>query len=209
MKHDLLDIYNSFIKAYRTANSAPFRYRKTYETLPQEVKNKVERIKLFFDSYEINVDDFFEAPYFLYNDTKYFAFDYYLSRKAVKSYSDFEKEILMMGPDHIRNLVKIKNSALFLKKFLKTEGICFAEYLNNKKEKVPSFVTHLKNRNVSIYFLMGLEGFEKAFFAFDSNLLKFIIPDIYENYELYNKKFLTSQNARILVKSILNKKILS
>ena len=115
----------------------------------------------------------------------------------------------MMGPDHIRNLVKIKNSALFLKNFLKTEGILFTEYLNNKKEKVPSFVTHLKNRNVSIYFLMGLDGFEKAFFAFDSNLLKFIIPDIYENYELYNKKFLTSQNARILVKSILNKKILS
>ena len=208
MKPGLLDIYNSFIKAYRVANSAPFRYRKTYETLPQEVKNKVERIKLFFDSYEINVDDFFEAPYFLYKDTKYFAFDYYLSRKAVKSYADFEKEIIMLGPDNIRNLIKIKNSVLFLKKFLKTEAIPFPDYLNNKKDKIPSFVTHLKNRNVSIYFLMGLDSFEKAFFAVDSNLLKFIIPDIYENYELYNKKFLTSQNARILVKSILNKNIL-
>lgn len=208
MNHDLLDIYNSFIRAYRTANSAPYRARKTYDTLPQEVKNKVERIKLFFDSYDIDVNDFFEAPYFLYPDTKYFPFDYYLSRKAVKSYSDFEKQLLMLGPDNSRNLIKIKNSASFIKKFLKENNISFLEYLDYKKDKVPSFITHLKNKKVSVYFLLGLEGFNKAFFSFDSNLLKFIIPDIYENYELYNKKFTTSKHARILVKSILNKKIL-
>lgn len=208
MNHDLLDIYNSFIRAYRTANSAPYRARKNYDTLPQEVKTKVERIKLFFDSYEIDINDFFEAPYFLYPDTKYFPFDYYLTRKAVKSYSDFEKQILMMGPDHIRNLVKIKNSASYIKRFLKNEGLSFSQYFEDRKDKIPSFITQLKNRKVSIYFLLGLDGFQKAFFSFDSNLLKFIIPDIYENYELYNKKFSTSKTARILVKSILNKKIL-
>lgn len=207
MNHDLLDIYNAFIRAYRTANSSPYRARKNYDTLPQEVKNKVERIKLFFDSYEIDLNDFFEAPYFLYQDTKYFPFDYYLSRKAVKSYSDFQKQILMLGPDHIRNLIKIKNSAMFLKKFLKKEGLNLNGYFEDKKDKIPSFITHLKNKKVSIYFLMGLEGFHKSFFGFDSNLLKFIIPDIYENYELYNKKFSTSKTARLLVKSILNKKI--
>lgn len=209
MSSDLLNIYNSFVRSYRTANNAPYRSRKNYDTLPQEVKNKVERIKLFFDSNNLNVDEFFEAPYSLYKDTKYFPFEYYLTRKAIRTYADYQKDILMQGPDDMRNLIKMRNSVVFLKKFCENEKISFSQYLNHLKEKVPSFITHLKNRNVSIYFLLGLEGFQNAFFAFDSGLTKFIIPDIYDNYELYNKKFLTSKNARLFVKSILNKKILS
>ena len=205
---DLLEIYNSFIRAYRQSNNAPYRARKNYDSLPQDIKNKVERIKLFFDANpNLNVDEFFLSPYFLFNDTKYFPFDYYLSRKAIRNYTDYQKELLMLGPDDSRNLVKIKNSALFLKKFLKDENLKFSEYLNHQKEKIPSFITHIKNRNVTIYFLLGIDGFESAFYAFDSNLTKFIIPDIYENFETYNKKFLTSKHARLFVKNILAQKI--
>jgi len=208
VKKDVLSIYNSFIRAYRSANSAPYRLRKNYETLPAEIKSNLERIKLFFDSYEIDVDDFFDAPYFLYKDTKFFSFEYFLSRKAIKSYSDFQKQILMMGPDHPRNLIKIRNSVVFIRNFCKSVQISPSDYLKYGKDKVPFFITHLKDRNVSIYFLMGLDGFESEFFAFESNLLNFIVPDFYENFELYNKKYLTSQNARIFIKTILNKKIL-
>ena len=204
----LLDIYNSFIRAYRQSNNAPYRARKNYDSLPQDIKNKVERIQIFFNSNpHLIVDEFFQAPYFLYNDTKYFAFDYYLSRKAVRDYTDYQKQLLMLGPDDPRNLIKIKNSAVFVKKFIKEEGLKFSEYLNHHKEKIPSFITHLKNRNMSIYFLLGVEGFEPCFYAFDSNLAKFIVPDIYENFELYNKKFLTSKHARLFVKNILSQKI--
>ena len=208
MSNDLLQIYNSFIRAYRTANNAPFRARKKYETLPQDVKNKVERIKLFFDSYNLDKNDFFDAPYFLFSDTKYFPFEYYLSRKAIKCYTDFQKELLIRGPDEPRNLIKIKNSVKFIKKFCESESIKFKDYLNHNKDKIPSFITHLKERQVSIYFLLGLDQFQSAFYSFNSNLSKFIIPDIYENFELYQKKFNTSKHARIFVKVILNKKIL-
>lgn len=208
MSRDLLDIYNSYLRAYRLANSAPYTPRKKYETLPQEVKNKVERIKLFFDTYDLNMDEFFDAPYFVFNDTKYLPFDYYLSRKAIKCYSDFQKKLLMEGPDHPRNLLKIKNSVIFIKKFCKKENINFYDYFNYKKENVPSFITHLKNRDVSLYLLFGLESFQSSFFAFDSNLLKFMMPDIYDNFDLYLKKFNTSKHARMFVKTILNKKIL-
>lgn len=206
--NQLLDIYNSFIRAYRQANNAPYRARKNYESLPQDIKNKVERIRIFFESNSnLNMDEFFQSPYFLFSDTKYFPFDYFLSRKAIRNYTDYQKELLMLGPDDSRNLIKIKNSAIFLKKFLKEESLKFSEYLNHQKEKIPSFITHLKNRNMSIYFLLGVEGFESCFYAFDSNLAKFIIPDIYENFELYNKKFLTSKHARLFVKNILTQKI--
>lgn len=208
MNKDLLEIYNSFVHSYRTFNNAPFRARKNYETLPQEIKNNVERIKIFFDSYHLDKNDFFDAPYFLFPDTKYFSFDYYLSRKAIKSYMDFQKELLMRGPDEPRNLVKIKNSVQFLKGFLKNENLIFDEYLNHKKENIPSFITHLKERTVNLYFLLGLENFSNAFYSFNSNLLKFILPDIYENFEYYQKNFNTSKNGRLFVKTILNKKIL-
>lgn len=208
MSKDCLDIYNSYLRAYRKANSAPYTPRKKYETLPQEVKNKIERIKLFFEIYDVSMDDFFDAPYFIFSDTKYLPFDYYLSRKAIKSYSDFQKKLMMEGPDHERNLIKIKNSVIFVKNFCLKENVKFSEYLNHKKESVPSFITHLKNRDVSLYFLLGLDGFQIAFFSFDSNLLKFMMPDIYDNFELYSKKFNTSKNARTFVKIILNKKIL-
>jgi hypothetical protein len=205
---DLLQIYNSYVRAYRVANNAPYQPRKNYETLPQKVKNKVERIKIFFDAYDLNKDDFFDAPYFIFRDTKYFPFEYYLSRKAIKSYSDFQKELLMRGPDEPKNLLKIKNTVQFLKKFCKNENIKFKDYLNHNREKIPSFITHLKERKVSIYFLLGLDNFTSAFYSFNSNLSKFMIPDIYDNFELYQKNFNTSKYARVFVKTILNKNII-
>jgi len=89
-----------------------------------------------------------------------------------------------------------------MKKYFLLLTFCLLLFSCDQKSKVEKAVEKIPVK-------LKVIRFEKAFFAFDSNLLKFIIPDIYENYELYNKKFLTSQNARILVKSILNKKILS
>ena len=207
--NDSLFIYNSFVKAYRISSNKPYRLRKNFDTLDEDTKNKIERIKIFFDKHEnINVEDFFNSPYFLYKDVKYFPLEYFLTPKAIRSYSDYQKELLMLGPDHEMNLIKIKNSVVFLKKFLKQNNFNFSDYLNHYTENIPTFILHLKNRQVSIYFLLGVNYFDQSFFSFDSNLMKFIIPDLYENFNTYQQKFLTSKYARIFVKNILNKKIL-
>lgn len=207
--NDCLVIYNSFVKAYRKFNNKPYRLRKNYDTLENDIKNKIERLKLFLDKHQnIDVDDFFNSPYFLYKDVSYFPLEYFLSPKAIRCYSDYQKNLLMLGPDDNQNLIKIKNSVIFLKKFLSNNGIIFSNYFDHYTENIPSFILHLKDRNVSIYFLLGVNYFEQAFFSFDANLIKFIIPDLYQNFEIYKEKFLTSKYARIFVKNVLNKKIL-
>lgn len=206
---DNLQIYNSFIKAYRVSNNKPYRARKNYDDLPDDTKNKIERIKIFFDKNKnINVDDFFQSPYFLYKDANHYSLEYFLSQKAIRCYADYQKSLLMFGPDYEKNLIKIKNSVIFLKNFLKQQNLNLSDYFGHYTENIPSFILHLKDRNVSIYFLLGVNYFEQAFFSFDSNLLKFIIPDLYENFEIYNQKFLTSKYARIFVKNVLSRKIL-
>ena len=66
-------IYNCYLETSRKLNNKPFKYRKDFEGFEEKEEYiLVSKLSRFFAKYSnINIKDFFEAPYFVYNE-KYF-----------------------------------------------------------------------------------------------------------------------------------------
>ena len=63
-------IYNCYLETSRKLNNKPFKYRKDFEGFEEKEEYiLVSKLSRFFAKYSnINIKDFFEAPYFVYNE---------------------------------------------------------------------------------------------------------------------------------------------
>ena len=117
-------IYNCYLETSRKLNNKPFKYRKDFEGFEEKEEYiLVSKLSRFFAKYSnINIKDFFEAPYFVYNE-KYFDLKFFTTQKAIKSYTAYQNKFLPENPDHEQSIQKIKDSFIFLYNFFKDKGI--------------------------------------------------------------------------------------
>ena len=88
-------IYNTWLYVTRTNSGKPFRARKNFDKFEDD-KNYVfvQKLNRFFTKYKnIEVSDFFLAPYKVYPDNTMYDLKFYLSQKAIKIYKIYEKKI--------------------------------------------------------------------------------------------------------------------
>ena len=66
-------IYNCYLETSRKVNLQPFRYRKDFEGFEEKEEYVyIAKLGYFFNKFpNINIKDFFEAPFYVYNE-KYF-----------------------------------------------------------------------------------------------------------------------------------------
>lgn len=194
-------IYNCYLETSRKLNDKPFRYRKDFDNFEdKEEYVYVNKLAKFFNKFEnINIKDFFEAPYFVYNE-KYFDLKFFITQKAIKAYTVYETKFLLETPDHEQVLEKIKDSYKFIYKFCKENNIIYESYLLHKSEnnKVHDFLLHLKNRNVSLYSLFTFPGLDKSLKEYDNETKKFLFGDTLQNINFYRTKYYTSSRAKNL-----------
>ena len=71
-------IYNCYLETSRKLNGQPFRYRKDFDGFEEKEEYAiVAKLSYFFSKFEnINIKDFFEAPYFVHNE-KFFELKYF------------------------------------------------------------------------------------------------------------------------------------
>jgi len=203
-------IYNTFLKTSRANNKLPFKYRKNFDKIDDKVFICVKKLSSFFKRYpHIKLEEFFNAPYSLYPDEKYFPLDFYITLKATKAYTLLQKKLVTLDPDSPEQLNNIKQSLLFIRKFCSDRKLPVHDYINHKIGNEYSFLIHLKEHNVNVYTLLGFSSFEKNLKSRDSEVAKFIIgEDIYNNIQNFRTKLYNSQKALKLVelgiKKILN-----
>ena len=79
-------IYNTYLRVSRTKKNLPFKLRKDFSDIQKEERYPILlKLENFFKRNPyVNLNDFFEAPYHVYEDEKDFILDFYLSQKAVK-----------------------------------------------------------------------------------------------------------------------------
>jgi len=196
-------IYNSFLKVYRSKNKLPFKFRKNFENFDAAKMMQVKKLAIFFKKFpHIKMDEYFYAPYSLYPDEKFFDLNYYTSLKATKSYSLYNKKIVFSEPDSNEQLLSIKESLRFILNFCKEKRIDPLNYIYHKTNNEFSFVVHLKEHKVNVYVLLGYVDFEKTFKARDVEILKFILgDDFFNNLPTFKTKLLNSKKALTLVNS--------
>jgi L-rhamnose mutarotase len=195
-------IYNTFLRISRSRQGKPFRYRKDFSEFEKD-PNYVYIVKLenFFKRFpHINIEEYFEAPYYVYPEQTYYGLDFYLSPKAIKVYTIFNKQRNDALPDSDLQLDFIKRSLLFIYNFCKERDIPLSEYIYKKNKLFPAFLLHLKEHQISIYTLFGWDKFEEVFSSLDKSEVEFIIGYLYDKLSTYRTQFIQSTKAKVLVK---------
>lgn len=192
-------IYNIFLKTSRSKSGLPYRLRKQwhgFEDTPSYAH--ILKLKNFFSrNSSVNVAEFFEAPYTIYPGESGFDLDFYSSQKAIKIYTLSLKKKMLLDPDSDYHLNAVSRGLKFILNFCIENNLQLKDYLNYNTGIQRQFISHLKERKISIYNLFAFTDFDKKFKLEDPDILRFTLGEIYDNIDIYRTKYL---NSRILRK---------
>ena len=194
-------IYNTFLQTSKGVNNKPVRYRKDF-TKFEENENYIyiNKLSAFFTKFKhINVKDFFEAPYFVY-DENYFDLKFYCSHKAIKTYTAYNDNYILNNPDDPNTLLKLKESISFIYEFCKSKNIKPQHYINHIEGNYNSFFKHIKERNINFYIIFSFTGVEQILNNYD-NEIKGMFSSNFSKINYLRTKFYASGKA----KKIINK----
>lgn len=170
-------VYNSYLVATKTNQNKPFKLRKNFDKLEDSVYIQLKKLSSFFDrNKNINLSDFFKAPYAIYGKENYFSIDFYNTRKAIKCYSIYIKQKQRSNPDSESIINECKECCKFIYEFCKLNKITLFEYTNLFVESTPKVIQHLKEHKINFYMLHALKA-DKIISRVEYDLLDFLIPD--------------------------------
>jgi hypothetical protein len=201
-------VYNTHLRVSRQIKGLPYRLRLDFSNFENDVNFvALNKICLFFNNHKsVNVELFFKAPYEIYGKNETFYLDFYLSSKAHKAYTLLLNRIKDSDPDNSEQLQFIVQSAKFVQEFCAEQNIPIQKYLEHTPASTPSFIQHLLQCNVSIYFLFAWRDFETMLQSFDWELTKFILgEDFFSKLEGYRLNYYRSIKAKILANKALEK----
>ena len=196
-------IYNSHLAISRKMRDKPFRIRKDFSDMDQTKLDRLASLERFFNSYQnIKIDDYFAAPYVIFEDDDYFDLDFYLTSKAKKAYSQYMKKIEMDDPDSESSLNRLVDSLKFVKNFCKEKNLTLKEYPLYIEDALPNMIDHLKNHHINMYALHAL-GVTKI--EVENRILDFIFSDFWISFQKTKNKFYLSKKMKEFSKQAIDK----
>jgi len=200
-------IYNKHLYHYKKAQNRPFSFRKNFDKLDDSTVFYVKKLAIFFNKFKhINIDTFFISPYKVYTDEKYFDLKFYISPKAIKTYTLYNKNVETQNPDSEDVLTLTTNSLKYIKEFCNVNKIPVSSYLEYiiKDNSIPAFIQHLYEQKTNFYCLFGFDKFKEKL-SKDYEGYRFILGSVIDSYtELYNN-FIRSKKLKILVREGIKK----
>ena len=157
-------IYNTYLAVSRSVNGKPFKLRKDFSKF-HENKHYMAVLKLgkFFKKFpHIDVNSFFEAPFFVYEED-HFDLEFFCTQKAVATYTKYHDHYLIDNPNSTECLKKIKQSIEFILTYCKNQDISPKMYMHyiEPGTSIQSFLFHLKTRSINVYTLFAFKDFER------------------------------------------------
>jgi len=196
-------IYNSHLAISRKMRDKPFRIRKDFSDMDQTKIDQLASLERFFNSYQnVKIDDYFSAPYVIFEDDDYFDLDFFLTSKAKKVYSQYMKKIETDDPDSETSLRRLVDSLKFVRDFCKEKGLTLEKYPLYIENALPNIIDHLKNHRINMYTLHAL-GVSKI--EVESRILDFIFSDFWITFQKTKNKFYLSKKMKELSKQALTK----
>ena len=170
-------IYNTYLIVSRSISNKPFRTRKDFtgfEKKPEYLA--VKKLASFFKKHRhLNINSFFEAPFFIYNED-YFSIDFYCTYKAISTYTKYNDNFLIDNPDSKVGNSKIKESILFITNFCKKNNIKLSDYIKHTDGNYYSFLNHIKDRQVNVYVMFAFPNFEQIIQKVSPDIKKLLVP---------------------------------
>ena len=195
---NLENIYNTYLRISRTKKNLPYKTRRDFSNISTDV-NYVTLLKLenfFSRNPYVNLNDFFEAPYIVYDDETHFDLSFYISQKAMKTYSLFQKKKTYLDPDSDIQRKSVLSGLEFIYKFCKENKISLHGYMLHKTNEMNTVFLHLKEKNISVYNCLAFPNFDKVVNSQNYELLEFMLGDIISKLSVFRTKLYSSVKCK-------------
>ena len=189
--------YNCFLRAGRVAKNKPYTIRRNFDNVSDEMYILLKKLASFFHRNKtVNPDDFFAAPYRVYDDgnESYFDLRFYTTRRALKCYSMYMKSRETQNPDSDEVISRCKECCANIYRYCNEHNITLDDYKTLTVSSTPVVIQHLKSHIINFYVLHGLDC-SKKIQQIDANLLDFLIPDY--NILIHDTRVEFSKSARL------------
>jgi len=155
------EIYNTYLSVSRGHKNKPWKARKDFTGFDKTEEGLIcIRLELFFSRFpQITVKDFFLAPYLLYKDEDYFPLKFYLTQKAISTYSIIQKQKLEEMPDSESHLADIVTTIKYIAEKCVQEKISFNTFVNAKSGYTWRILQEYVDRKINLYVLLSLPNF--------------------------------------------------
>ncbi len=194
-------IYNKHLAISRSKRNKPFKLKRDFSDIEDTEKHKyLSRISVLVNKHsEINLDVFFEAPYELYKDVSYFGLDYFSSMRAIKSYTLYKKQLLLLDPDS--QLDSIKESLKFISHFCIDNKIYFHQYHLHKTADLFTWMKHYKENKINIYSIMEFPNIFSTAKQLTEEVQKFFLSSFLDQFHNFYSKY----NNSTIIKPYIQK----
>lgn len=196
-------IYNAYQHAARTSKNKPFKERKNFNNLDDTNKLLLQKIESFFNANRnVSYADFFKAPYIIYNEQEYFGLDFFVTRKAIKCYTEYVKKRETDNPDSEEVLNTCKQCCIFIYNYCKSNNLNLNTYCHLINGTTPVVLQHLRDHKINFYVLCGL-NVEKILQSIEPEIVNFIVDDFYQLLNQTKNKFIKSNKLKTVVRKSL------
>jgi hypothetical protein len=179
--------------------------RQDFQELEKEKVELLKRLNTFFEEFRnINVKDFLSAPYIIFKDEQYFDLKFYLTRRAIKAYDLYLKQLLSSEPDSDIMLEKAEESFKFVENFISEKKITIDDYAHHCEGLSHSILLHLKDGKIPIYFIFCLKDGEKVIKSISEDLISLWFDDNF--FEVLSRASIKFSKS-IKLKQLINNKI--
>lgn len=191
-------IYNKYLKLSR--NGKPFKYRKDFSKISDEIVVYLNKISKFLDTYKtVDLDTFLEAPFKIYENEGYVPLQFYCTQKARKAYTIYKQQKQLQYVDSDEHINKLKESLKFVYKFCKENNKKVSEYLTIENQSYPIFLQHLKENKIDIYLLYGFKDYQKIIESIPVDIVMLMYEHLYKDIEDYYSKYITSKRCKEVI----------
>jgi hypothetical protein len=194
----LEDIYNTYLRVQRTQKNLPYKTRKDFSNIQtEEFYPTLLKLENFFkrNGY-VNLNDFFVAPYEIYSDEKHFDLNFYLSQKAVKVYSLYQKKKIYLDPDSKIQIDFALSGIKFIYKFCRDNNLQLGDYMEHMTNNLNTVFVHLKEKNISVYNCLAFENFQSIINRQNYEVLEFMLGEIISRLSIFRTKFYSSKTCK-------------
>ena len=194
-------IYNTHLVISRKVKNLPFKEKKIFDDLQEDTIVTLYKLERFFNAHQsISIDNFFKAPYKIYDDEEYFPLEYFTKLKAITCYTNYMNMLNFGDPDSSELLTSFSNSLKFVFKFCKDNNLTLEAYKTYTLGAVPIFIEHLKSRKITYYTLHALT-FSKI--GLESDILNFAFNDFWKTFQVTRNKYNASKKMKTFGTKVL------
>jgi len=188
-------IYNKHLAVSKIVKNKPFKVRNNFDSLDDGRKLSLKRIENLLLKYtDIDIDNYFIAPYKLYPDVEYFDLNYFASLRAIKSYTLYINVLNLQAPDQQKD--DVESSLRFIASFCIQNKINLDDYSFFRNDLEPYWVYHLKSGKINLYVLMEFPGIYSIIEEMPVDERALILGDFGVKYFDYKNKYNSSKTLK-------------